>query len=129
MSQILKELKYTKSHEWVRVENDGTVTVGITDHAQHQLGDIVFIELPKLNDQVNAGDEVIVIESVKAAGDVYSPLSGEIIAVNENVETSPELVNSSPYEDAWLFKLQPSDDSEDNLLNAEQYEELVASEE
>lgn len=129
MSKILKELKYTKSHEWVRFENDGTVTVGITDHAQERLGDIVFIELPKLNDEVNAGDEVIVIESVKAAGDVYSPLSGEIIEVNETVEGSPELVNSSPYEDAWLFKLQPSDDSEDNLLNAEQYEELVASEE
>jgi glycine cleavage system H protein len=128
MSNIPKELKYTKSHEWVRFENDGTVTVGITDHAQHQLGDIVFIELPKLNDQVNAGDEVVVIESVKAAGDVYTPLSGEIIAINDNVVDSPESVNSSPYEDAWLFKLQPSDDSNKNLLNAEQYEELVASE-
>lgn len=128
MSNIPKELKYTKSHEWVRFENDGTVTVGITDHAQNQLGDIVFIELPKLNDQVNAGDEVVVIESVKAAGDVYTPLSGEIIAINDNVVDSPESVNSSPYEDAWLFKLQPSDDSNDNLLNAEQYEELVASE-
>jgi glycine cleavage system H protein len=127
MSNIPKELKYTKSHEWVRFENDGTVTVGITDHAQHQLGDIVFIELPKLNDQVNAGDEVVVIESVKAAGDVYTPLSGEIIAINENVVDSPESVNSSPYEDAWLFKIQPSG-SLDNLLNAEQYEELVASE-
>lgn len=128
MSNIPKELKYTKSHEWARFENDGTVTVGITDHAQHQLGDIVFIELPKLNDQVNAGDEVVVIESVKAAGDVYTPLSGEIIAINDNVVDSPESVNSSPYEDAWLFKLQPSDDSNENLLNAEQYEELVASE-
>lgn len=129
MSNIPKELKYTKSHEWVRVENDGTVTVGITDHAQNQLGDIVFIELPKLNDQVNAGDEVVVIESVKAAGDVYTPLSGEIIAINENVETSPESVNSNPYDEAWLFKLQPNDDSDENLLNAEQYGELVSSEE
>jgi glycine cleavage system H protein len=120
MSNIPKELKYTKTHEWVRVEEDDTVTVGITDHAQELLGDIVFIELPELNTQVNAQDEVVVIESVKAAGDVYSPLSGEIIAINESLNDSPELVNSSPYEEAWLFKVKSSEVL-DNLMNAEQY--------
>jgi glycine cleavage system H protein len=120
MSNIPKELKYTKTHEWVRVEDDDTVTVGITDHAQGLLGDIVFIELPELNIQVNAKDEVVVIESVKAAGDVYSPLSGEIIAINDNLTDSPELVNSSPYEEAWLFKIKPSE-TLDNLLNPEEY--------
>ncbi len=127
MSNIPKELKYTKTHEWVRVEEDDTVTVGITDHAQELLGDIVFIELPELSVQVNAQDEVVVIESVKAAGDVYSPLSGEIIDVNDNLTDSPELVNSSPYEEAWLFRIQATD-SLDNLLNAEQYEQFLASE-
>ncbi len=120
MSNIPQELKYTKTHEWVRVENDDTVTVGITDHAQELLGDIVFIELPELNIQVNAKDEVVVIESVKAAGDVYSPLSGEIIAINDNLTDSPELVNSSPYEEAWLFKIKPSE-TLDNLLKPEEY--------
>jgi len=120
MSNIPQELKYTKTHEWVRVEDDDTVTIGITDHAQERLGDIVFIELPELNDQVTAGKEVVVIESVKAAGDVYSPLSGEIIAINESLNDSPELANSSPYEEAWLFKIKSSEVL-DNLMNAEQY--------
>ena len=120
MSNIPPKLKYTKTHEWVRVEDDDTVTVGITDHAQERLGDIVFIELPELNDQVTAGKEVVVIESVKAAGDVYSPLSGEIIAINQSLNDSPELVNSSPYEQAWLFKIKSSEVL-DNLMNAEQY--------
>lgn len=127
MSNIPQELKYTKTHEWVRVEEDDTVTVGITDHAQELLGDIVFIELPELNIQVNAKDEVVVIESVKAAGDVYSPLSGEIIAINDNLTDSPELVNSSPYEEAWLFRMQ-ANESLDDLLNAEQYEQFLVSE-
>jgi glycine cleavage system H protein len=120
MSNIPQKLRYTETHEWVRVEDDDTVTVGITDHAQGLLGDIVFIELPELNIQVNAKDEVVVIESVKAAGDVYSPLSGEIIAINDNLTDSPELVNSSPYEEAWLFKIKPSE-TLDNLLNPEEY--------
>lgn len=120
MSNIPQQLKYTETHEWVRVEDDDTVTVGITDHAQELLGDIVFIELPELNDQVTAGKEVLVIESVKAAGDIYSPLSGEIIAINESLNDSPELVNSSPYEEAWLFKIKSSE-ALNNLMNAEQY--------
>ncbi|WP_069471356.1 glycine cleavage system protein GcvH [Candidatus Marithrix sp. Canyon 246] len=120
MNNIPQELKYTKTHEWVRVEDDDTVTVGITDHAQERLGDIVFIELPELNNQVTAGTEVVVIESVKAAGDVYSPLSGEIIAINQSLNDSPELANSSPYEEAWLFKIKSSEVL-DNLMNAEQY--------
>jgi len=128
MSNIPQELKYTKTHEWVRIEDDDTVTVGITDHAQERLGDIVFIELPELNDQVTAGKEVVVIESVKAAGDVYSPVSGEIIAINESLTDSSELVNSSPYEEAWLFKIKSSEVL-DNLMNAEQYAIYTSHEE
>ena len=122
MSDIPAELKYTKSHEWVLDNGDGTVTVGITDHAQELLGDLVFVELPSEGDEVGAEDPCVVVESVKAASDVYAPVSGEIIAVNTALEDSPELVNSDPYGDGWLFKMKVSDPASlDDLLDADAY--------
>jgi glycine cleavage system H protein len=118
---IPADLKYTESHEWVRTEADGTLTVGITDHAQEALGDIVFVELPAAGKAVAAGDAVAVIESVKAASDIYSPVSGEIVAANDALTSSPDAVNGAPYE-SWLFKVKPSsDDGLDKLLDAEGY--------
>jgi len=129
VSDFPTELKYANSHEWARVESDGTVIVGITDHAQDALGDIVFIELPEAGAEVDAGAEIAVVESVKAASDIYSPVSGEIIAVNPALEDEPELVNGSPYEDGWLFSVRLSS-SEDlsGLLDAEGYQALVEDE-
>jgi glycine cleavage system H protein len=122
MSNIPSELKYVTSHEWVRNDGNGVVTVGITEHAQDLLGDMVFVELPEVGDTVSAGDDVAVAESVKAASDIYSPMSGEVIEVNENLEDSPELVNSEAFSGGWLFKLKIADESEfDNLLDAEGY--------
>jgi glycine cleavage system H protein len=124
MSNLPHELKYSKSHEWVRDEGDGTYTVGITDHAQGLLGDMVFVELPELERVVNAEEECAVVESVKAASDVYAPVGGTVIEVNSAVEDSPELVNQDPYGDGWLFKL--SDISGfDDLLDADDYAEMV----
>jgi glycine cleavage system H protein len=124
MSNLPHELKYSKSHEWVREEEDGTVTVGITDHAQGLLGDMVFVELPELDRVVNAEEECAVVESVKAASDVYSPLAGTVIEVNSAVEDSPELVNQDPYGDGWLFKLGDISGL-DELLDADAYAEMV----
>lgn len=122
MSNIPSELKYATSHEWVRNEGDGLVTVGITEHAQELLGDMVFVELPDVGDNVSTGDDVAVAESVKAASDIYAPISGEIIEVNEELEDSPELVNSDAYGDGWLFKVKLDDEAElDALLDAEGY--------
>ncbi|MBA6224009.1 MULTISPECIES: glycine cleavage system protein GcvH [unclassified Colwellia] len=122
MSNIPSELKYVTSHEWVRNDGNGVVTVGITEHAQDLLGDMVFVELPEVGDTVSAGDDVAVAESVKAASDIYAPMSGEVIEVNENLEDSPELVNSEAFVGGWLFKLKIADESEfDNLLDAEGY--------
>ena len=122
MSNIPSELKYVTSHEWVRNDGNGVVTVGITEHAQDLLGDMVFVELPEVGDTVSAGDDVAVAESVKAASDIYAPMSGEVIEVNENLEDSPELVNSEAFVGGWLFKLKITDESEfDNLLDAEGY--------
>ena len=127
MSEVRAELKYLSSHEWARIEDDGTVTIGITDHAQAALGDVVYIELPELGAEVNANKEAGVVESVKAASDIYSPVSGEVIAINEALEGAPETVNGSPYDDGWFFKVQPSDISElDNAMDAETYEASVA---
>lgn len=109
MSEVRGELKYLSSHEWARVEEDGTVTVGISDHAQESLGDVVYVESPEVGTEVSAGDQAGVVESVKAASDIYSPISGEVIAVNEQLEGEPEVVNSSPYDDGWFFKVKPSD--------------------
>ncbi len=129
MSNVPEELKYTKSHEWVRVEDDGTVTVGITDHAQELLGDMVFVELPEESGSVDAGQDCAVVEPAKAASDVYSPLTGEAVAVNETVVDAPETVNQEPYGGGWLFKLKPADEGQLNeLLDAEAYRELVESE-
>ncbi|MGB1199162.1 MAG: glycine cleavage system protein GcvH [Thalassotalea sp.] len=126
MSNIPSELKYATSHEWVRNEGDGTVTVGITEHAQELLGDMVFVELPEVGDNVSTGDDVAVAESVKAASDIYAPITGEVIAVNEDLEDSPELVNSDAFGDGWMFKIKLDDASElENLLDAEGYENSI----
>jgi glycine cleavage system H protein len=123
MSLTPSELKYASSHEWARREEDGSVTVGISDHAQDALGDVVFVELPEVGDILAAGEEAGVVESVKAASDIYAPISGEVLAVNEQLEDEPETVNSDPYNDGWFFRLQPSDASElDALLSAEDYQ-------
>ncbi|NCF16741.1 MAG: glycine cleavage system protein GcvH [Haliea sp.] len=123
MSQTPSELKYASSHEWARLEEGGTVTVGITDHAQDALGDVVFVELPEVGATLAAGDDAGVVESVKAASDIYAPVGGEVIAINEQLEDEPETVNADPYNDGWFFKLQPSDTSElDGLLSAEDYQ-------
>ena len=126
MSDIPGDLKFAKSHEWVRVEQDGTVTVGISDHAQAQLGDLVYVELPEVGSSVQAGNGTAVVESVKAASDIYSPLSGEVIAVNDELSDAPETINSDAYGDGWIFKLKISDRSElDNLLTPDEYSEVV----
>jgi len=127
MSQTPPELKYASSHEWARLEEDGTVTVGITDHAQEALGDVVFVEVPDIGATIAAGDEAGVVESVKAASDIYAPIGGEVIAVNEQLEDEPETVNSDPYNDGWFFKLQPLDTSElEKLLGAQDYQAQCA---
>jgi glycine cleavage system H protein len=129
MSEIPGDLKYAKSHEWVRVESDGTVTVGISDHAQGALGDLVYVELPEVGSTVQAGNGVAVVESVKAASDIYAPVSGEVIAVNDALSDAPETINSDPYEGGWIFKLKISDKSElDNLLTPDEYTELAENE-
>lgn len=121
MSNIPADLKYTESHEWVRAEADGTVTVGITEFAQDALGDIVFVELPKVGNTYTAGDDAAVVESVKAASDIYAPVSGEVVAVNDAVTASPESINADAY-GAWLFKIKPSDANAINgLLDAAAY--------
>jgi len=122
---VPKELQYTKTHEWVRVEGDA-VTVGITDFAQNQLSDLTYVELPNVGDEVAANDEVAVVESVKAASDIYAPLGGTINEVNEKLVDQPELINADPYNEGWIFKMTPSNAGElDALLDAEQYEELL----
>ena len=125
MSDIPGDLKFLSSHEWARVEADGTITIGISDHAQDLLGDIVFVELPEVGQSVDAENDTAIVESVKAASDIYSPLSGEVIEVNSLLEDQPEIINSSPYEDGWFYKLTPSDLGElDNLLSPEDYSEV-----
>lgn len=126
---IPTDLKYTDSHEWAKVSSDGTVTVGITDHAQDRLGDLVFVENPPIGKSVRKGDECGVVESVKAASDIYAPISGEVVAVNDALSGSPELINEDAYA-AWMFKLKPSNPAElDSLLEAAAYEKLIAAEE
>jgi len=129
MSHTPNELKYASTHEWARLEDDGTVTVGITDHAQHALGDVVFVELPELGATLEAGDEAGVVESVKAASDIYAPLGGEVIAVNTALEDNPETVNSDPYIEGWFYKLRPSDPEEyQDLLSAQDYKQQCEDE-
>ena len=129
MSQTPVDFKYASSHEWARLEEDGTVTVGISDHAQDALGDVVFVELPDIGARLAAGDEAGVVESVKAASDIYAPVGGEVIAINELLEDSPETVNSDPYDDGWFYRLQAKDVTElDKLLSAEDYDAQCAEE-
>ena len=126
MSNIPSELKYAPSHEWVRNEGDGTYTVGISEHAQELLGDMVFVELPEVGDEVDAGEDCAVAESVKAASDIYAPISGEIVAINEELEDAPETVNNDAYGDGWLLRIKASEESElDNLLDAEGYAHTI----
>jgi glycine cleavage system H protein len=126
MSSIPANLKYLDSHEWARVESDGAVTVGISDHAQGALGDLVFVEVPEVGRSLAKGGAAAVVESVKAASDVYSPLSGEVIASNAALSGAPELVNSDPYGQGWLFKVKPSNSAElSALLDAKAYEKVV----
>ena len=129
MSEIPKNLKYAKTHEWVRKEGD-IVIVGITDHAQESLDDIVFCELPEVDQEVEAEEACIVVESVKTASDVHSPLSGEVIEINSELDDSPELINESPYKKAWLFKLKPSNSDEEmvNLMTAAEYSKYIEEE-
>jgi glycine cleavage system H protein len=127
MANIPADLKYLESHEWARVESDGTVTIGISDHAQGALGDLVFVEVPEAGKSLSKGGAAAVVESVKAASDVYSPISGEVIAGNDSLSGAPELVNSDPYGAGWLFKIKPSNSAElQQLLDAKAYEKVVA---
>ncbi|WP_149570150.1 glycine cleavage system protein GcvH [Serratia bockelmannii] len=126
MSNVPTELKYASSHEWVRAEGNGVYTVGITEHAQELLGDMVFVDLPEVGRTVAAGEDCAVAESVKAASDIYAPISGEIVAVNSELESSPELVNSEPYGDGFLFQIKASDEGElANLLGAAAYQASI----
>jgi glycine cleavage system H protein len=126
MSDLPSELRYAASHEWAKLEDDGTVTVGITDHAQDQLGDVVYVEVPEIGVVLSAGDEAGVVESVKAASDIYAPVSGEVIAVNAVLEDAPETINEDPYNGGWFFKLKIADESDLNgLMTADAYAESV----
>ncbi|MGL9722728.1 glycine cleavage system protein GcvH [Sodalis sp. (in: enterobacteria)] len=129
MSNVPTELKYTASHEWVLNEGDGVYCVGITEHAQELLGDMVFMDLPEVGASFSAGEDCAVAESVKSASDIYAPISGEIVAVNDDLDGSPELVNSAPYTDGWLFKIKAADESEVNeLLDAAAYQAAIDEE-
>lgn len=129
MSNNPSELKYAKSHEWARIEEDGTVTVGISDHAQESLGDVVYVELPGIGDHLAGGDQAGLVESVKAASDIYSPVTGEVIALNENLEDEPELINSDPYNDGWFFRVKVEDLSElEAMLSADDYADACTGE-
>ncbi len=123
MSNIPADLKYVASHEWLKLEDDGIITVGITDHAQDLLGDVVFVELPEVGRTVSADEEIAVVESVKAASDVYAPIAGEIVEINDELVDSPELANEDPYGKAWFFKIKPANPADyDGLMTADEYE-------
>jgi glycine cleavage system H protein len=129
MTKVLDNLRYTKSHEWVRREADGSVTVGITDHAQDLMGDMVYVELPEVGRKVSAGKECAVVESVKAASDVYAPVNGEVTATNNALTDAPETVNSDPYDAGWMFRVKPENTAGyDSLLDAVAYRALLAAE-
>lgn len=127
MSNIPQQLQYTKTHEWVRKEDD-YLTVGITDHAQTMLGDLVYVELPEVESALDGGQECAVVESVKAAADIYSPVSGEVIEINEAVIENPQLINQDPYGQGWLFRVRPVESSIAGLISADEYTKVVASE-
>jgi len=126
MSEVPDNSRYTREHEWLRLDDDGSVTVGITDHAQEALGELVFVETPETGAQFATGDACAVVESVKAASDIYCPVGGEVIEINEALADEPELVNGSPYENGWIFKLRPDDATVlDELMGAEDYERFL----
>ncbi|MDH5517939.1 MAG: glycine cleavage system protein GcvH [Gammaproteobacteria bacterium] len=126
MSNIPEEMRYTSSHEWVRMNDDGTVSVGITEHAQELLGDIVFVETPEIETEFTAGEACCVVESVKAASDIYMPISGEIVDANPALTDTPEIINSSPYDDGWIFKINPANEDElEGLMDAQAYEDSI----
>lgn len=130
MSEVPSDLKYTRDHEWIRVEEDSVVTIGITDHAQAQLGDLVFVEVPETGLSLGAGDAAAVVESVKAASDVFAPLAGEVVAANEQLDESPELVNNDPFGEGWIYQLRiENPDALDELMSAADYEAFAESEE
>jgi len=124
MSELPGDLQYTNDHEWLRREEDGTVTLGITDHAQSALGDLVYVELPDVDQEVDSGGDMAVVESVKAASDVYAPISGTVVAVNEALSDDPEVINNDPYGEGWIVKLQPGD-VEGELMSPEAYQALL----
>jgi glycine cleavage system H protein len=127
MSLVPAKLKYTSSHEWVKQEDNGHLTIGITDHAQSQLGDVVYVELPQVGDELEASQELGVVESVKAAADIYSPITGKVVAINESLQESPEYVNEQPYAEGWLVQVEPTNKQEwDTLLNADEYQQQMA---
>jgi len=127
MSEVPENLKYSIDHDWVRLEDDGLVVIGITDHAQEALGELVFVEVPEEGQSFQRGDPCAVVESVKAASDVNAPVTGEVVSINSALEESPELVNQNPYDDGWLIRLRPSDPAElDELLEADAYNRLLA---
>jgi len=126
MSDLPGDLLYTKEHEWLRKEDDGSVTIGVTDHAQAALGDMVYVELPEIDQDVEENGEMAVVESVKAASDVYSPVAGSVVAVNEALADEPEIVNSDPYGDGWIVRLQPSADIDyADLMSPDAYQQLL----
>jgi glycine cleavage system H protein len=127
MSEVSDKFLYTKGHEWLRLDDDGSVTVGISDHAQEALGELVFVEVPEAGDSLSAGDACAVVESVKAASDIYCPLAGEVVAANPALADTPELVNNSPYEDGWVFRLRPENATVlDEFMDADAYSRYLA---
>ena len=129
MSEVRTDVRYTQSHEWVRLEDDGTVTVGISDHAQGLLGDIVFVEFPEVDTEYSAEEACCVVESVKAASDIYMPISGEVVDTNNALSDEPDIINTSPYDDGWIFKIKPADEEDiEHLMDASAYEAEIADE-
>lgn len=128
MNELPGDLLYTNDHEWLRREDDGTVTIGITEHAATSLGDLVYVELPEVDQEVESAGEMAVVESVKAASDVYAPIAGSIVAVNEDLSDDPEKINSEPYGEGWIVRMAPSDDiDEGELLSPDAYQQLLDS--
>jgi glycine cleavage system H protein len=127
MSELPGELLYTEEHEWLRQEEDGSVTIGITDHAQSALGDLVYVELPEVGAELDAGDEMAVVESVKAASDVYAPVGGTVLEVNADLADDPEKINSDPYGDGWIVRMKPNDMANSNTMDPNAYQELLDS--
>lgn len=123
MSELPGDLRYTNEHEWLRQEEDGTVTIGITDHAQSALGDLVYVELPEIGQSVDVGGEMAVVESVKAASDVYAPIAGDVVAVNEDLSDDPEKINADPYGDGWIVRMKPSGDGE--TMSPDEYQAFL----